>query len=93
MTCYQKIKCPHCGSTKIIKSGKSTTGAQRYLCQNTECERKTFMQDYRYRACETGMTKRIIEMAVNASGIRDTARVLKISKNTVISRLKKKKVN
>jgi len=30
-------------------------------------------------------------MAINGSGIRDTARVLKISKGTVMSTLKKKK--
>ena len=29
-------------------------------------------------------------MAINGSGIRDTARVLKINKNTVINTLKKK---
>ena len=32
----------------------------------------------------------IIDMAMNASGIRDTARVLKISFTTVINELKKK---
>jgi len=30
-------------------------------------------------------------MAINGSGIRDTARVLKINKNTVINTLKKSK--
>jgi transposase-like protein len=32
-------------------------------------------------------------MAMNASGIRDTARVLKISPTTVISELKKKNLH
>jgi transposase-like protein len=32
----------------------------------------------------------IIDMALNGSGIRDTARVLKISPTTVINELKKK---
>jgi DNA-binding transcriptional regulator LsrR (DeoR family) len=32
-------------------------------------------------------------MAINSSGIRDTARVLKINKNTVIRTLKKKQNN
>jgi IS1 family transposase len=48
------------------------------------------MLDYQYKACEAGMTEKIVEMAINSSGIRDTARVLKINKNTVINRLKKK---
>jgi len=33
----------------------------------------------------------IIDMALNGSGIRDTARVLGVSMNTVISELKKRK--
>ena len=92
MPCYQQIHCPYCDSPKIIKSGKSSTGAQRYFCQNTECETRTFMLDYQYKACEAGMTEKIVETAINASGVRDTARVLKINKNTVINRLKKKKI-
>jgi insertion element IS1 protein InsB len=37
--------------------------------------------------------EQIVEMAMNASGIRDTARVLKISPTTVISELKKKNLH
>jgi len=48
------------------------------------------MLDYHYKACEPGMTEKIVEMAINSSGIRDTARVLNINKNTVINTLKKK---
>ncbi|MCK5830516.1 MAG: hypothetical protein KAH20_09460 [Methylococcales bacterium] len=49
------------------------------------------MLDYNYKACEYGMTERIVEMAINGSRVRDTAWVLKINKNTVISTLKKRK--
>ena len=91
MTCYQEIHCPYCGSSKIIKSGKNAAGKQRYLCQNQGCDTLTFMLDYSYKACEPGMTEKIVEMAINAGGIRDTARVLKINKNTVINTLKKRK--
>ena len=91
MTCYQKIHCPTCDSTEIIELGKSSTGTQRYLCQNTECNTRTFMLDYHYKACEPGTTEKIVEMAINSSGIRDTARVLNINKNTVINTLKKGK--
>jgi transposase-like protein len=51
---------------------------------------KTFMLNYRYRTCQAGIKARVVEMAINGSGIRDTARVLKINKNTIISTLKKK---
>ena len=47
------------------------------------------MPDYRYRAYEPGIKAKVVEMAINSSGIRDTARVPKISKGTVISTLKK----
>ena len=47
------------------------------------------MLAYRYKACEPGIEEQVVEMAINGSGIRDTARVLKINKNTVISTLKK----
>ena len=50
------------------------------------------MLKYCYKACEFGIKEKIIDMAINASGIRDTARVLGIDKNTVISQLKKKKI-
>jgi len=36
------------------------------------------------------MIEKIVEMAINSSGIRDTVRVLKINKNTVINTLKKR---
>jgi len=51
------------------------------------------MLAYRYKACEPGVTEKIVEMAINSSGVRDTARVLKINKNTVINTLKKKKAD
>lgn len=87
---YIKVTCPNCGDCKIMKSGRNSLGVQRYRCQNTDCETKTFMLEYRYRAYELGVKEKIVDMAINGSGIRDTARVLHINKNTVISTLKKK---
>lgn len=72
-----------------MKSGRSGLGTQRYRCRNPECSTKTFMLAYRYKACEPGIKDQVVDMAINGSGIRDTARVLKINKNTVINTLKK----
>ena len=47
------------------------------------------MLAYRYKAYEPGVKETVVEMAINSSGIRDTARVLGIAKGTVISTLKK----
>nr|WP_061509370.1 IS1-like element transposase [Endozoicomonas montiporae] len=49
------------------------------------------MLEYRYKACEPGVKEKIIDMAINGSGIRDTSKVLGISKTTVIKTLKKMK--
>jgi transposase-like protein len=67
-----------------MKAGRSAADTQRYRCQSLDCETKTFMLDYRYKACEPGIKEKIVDMSINGSGIRDTARVLKINKNTVI---------
>lgn len=90
MTCYQEITCPNCYSNDITKSGRSARGAQRYRCQHAGCPTQTFMLNYLYKAYEPGIKEQIVDMAINSSGIRDTARVLKVNKNTVISTLKKK---
>jgi len=47
------------------------------------------MLNYRYRACQAGIKDQVVEMAINGSGLRDTARVLKINNNTIIRTLKK----
>ncbi len=92
MACYQEVSCPACGSNNIMKSGRSVLDIQRYRCQQQDCSTKTFMQEYRYKAYEPGIKEKIVDMAINSSGIRDTARVLKINKNTVIRILKKSRI-
>ena len=83
------VLCPLCGHDNVVKRGKTENGKQRYLCQNQECSAKTFILDHDYRGQLPEVKKKIIDMAMNGSGIRDTARVLEISPSTVISELKK----
>lgn len=90
--CYIKVNCPHCDSNHITKSGRNAHGDQRYRCCNPDCNTVTFMLKYRYAACVPGIKEQAVEMAINGSGIRDTARVLGINKNTIISTLKKKQI-
>ncbi len=90
MTHYQEITCPDCGSTKIGKAGFNASQTQRYCCNNPDCPKKSFMLVYLYNAYKPGIKKQIVRMATRGSGIRDTAKVLEINKNTVISTLKKK---
>ena len=83
------VKCPDCQSIDVVKYGKQPNGEQRYRCNNSACDRKTFLLKYVNKGNQPGTKEKIIEMAGNGSGIRDTARVLKISPVTVISVLKK----
>ena len=87
-----KVKCPYCGSEEISLYGKnSTTGRQRYLCQNKACNHKTFQIEYKNNVSRPGTTEKIVELIMNGGGTRDTGRILGISPNTVTSVLKKRK--
>jgi insertion element IS1 protein InsB len=83
------VRCPHCQSDQIIKRGKTARGTQRYLCQNTLCAKGSFLLDYCNRGCLPEVKQAIIDMSLNASGVRDTARSLHICPNTVLRALKK----
>lgn len=85
-----EVICVHCSSNNVVKNGKSLTGEQRYKCRAFHCE-KTFQLAHRYNACEKGVRERIVDMALNGSGVRDTARVLSVGVSTVIKTLKKKR--
>jgi IS1 family transposase len=71
----------------VIKRGKTDTGGQRYRCRNAVCAQGSFLLEYRYQGYLPRVKRQI--MALNGSGIRHTARVLGISKDTVVSELKK----
>src|SRR5712691_8529124 len=86
---YVPVQCPHCQSTEVIKAGKQANGAQRYRCQNRQCERRIFLLQYQDRGRAPGIRRQVVDMALNGSGIRDTARVLRISPTTVIAIEKK----
>ena len=87
-----KVKCPYCGSEEIVLYGKHRTGRQRYLCRNEACAHKTFQLEYKNNACKPGVKKKIIEMAMNGAGTRDTGRIFGISKDTVTAVLKNSKI-
>jgi IS1 family transposase/transposase-like protein len=89
---YIEVQCPVCGQNDVIKRGFSPQGKQRYYCKNTSCNHGSFILDYTNIGYDLEVKEKIIEMAINGSGIRDTARVLGIDKNTVISDLKKREL-
>jgi transposase-like protein len=89
MTCIA-VRCLHCHSEPVGKRGKTHRGTQRYLCQNTACNKDSFLLDCRNRGCVPEVKQTIIDMSRNASGVRDTVRVLHISTDTVLNELRKK---
>jgi len=54
------VKCPYCGSEEVSLYGKSSTGAQRYLCRNKACSHKTFQLEYKNNASKPGTKEKII---------------------------------
>lgn len=86
----QPIICPHCHSSDTVKNGHRSNGEQRWRCKRENCQ-KSFQLSYRYNANNIGMGQQIDKQILNSSGVRDTARILSINKNTVIKHLKKKR--
>ena len=90
----QMLHCPYCHETDIVRHGKSPEGKQRYRClQCLEGRGRTFLLEYAYAGQSPAAKQQIVDMAMNASGIRDTARVLHVSSTTVIKELKKRNLH
>jgi len=83
--CYEEITCPSCSSRNIVKNGTTANHKQRYRCK--ACRRQ-FITAYTYRGCKPAIRQLVLPMTMNASGIRDIARVLQISPNTVLAIIK-----
>ncbi len=87
----QVLHCPYCQGIDIVKHGMSPEGKQCYRCRAClEGCGRTFLLEYTYAGQSPEVKQQIVEMAMNASGIRDTARVLHVSPTTVINALKKR---
>ena len=87
------VSCPYCDNQKAVRrKGLTANGYQPHRRTGYKCEacKRSFQLDYAKRAYVPGVKEQVINMALNGSGIRDTARVLKINMNTVMSTLKKK---
>ena len=87
---YHNIKCIHCKESDLVKNGHSRNGTQRWKCNNCS---KWFQLDYIYNAHKPGVKEQITELTLNSSGVRDIGRILNISKNTVVTELKKNTKN
>jgi transposase-like protein len=84
------LHCPNCDGVDIVRHGKSPEGKQRYRCREKPCQGRTFLLDYAYAGQAPQVKDQIVEMALNGSGMHDTARVLHVSTRTVLNELKKR---
>ena len=84
------VLCPHCQSDQVTKGGTTKAGKQRYRCHNADCCHYSFVLNPAYTGHLPKVKEQIIDMSLNGSGIRDTARVLQVSPTTVINELKKR---
>jgi transposase-like protein len=81
----QVLHCPNCHGTAIVRHGKTRQGKPRYCCREQPCAGHTFLLVYAPAGRSPEVKQQMVEMAMNASGIRDTARVLPVSPNTVMA--------
>ena len=66
---------------RLVKASNGTGAASNTVPVVPSC------WDYSYPGQSPAVKQQIVEMAMNASGIRDTARVLHISTHTVMTEL------
>src|SRR5215467_9781585 len=87
----QVLHCPYCHGTDIVRHGTTSEGKQRDRCREGLLGRgRTFLLAYTYAGQSSEVKQQIVDMAMNASGIRDTARVLHMSPTIVLKALKKR---
>jgi transposase-like protein len=89
----QPVHCIHCQGTDLVKFALTPEGKQRYKCRGSVCNGRTFLLNYSHLGRLRSTGQQIIDMAMNGSGVRDTARVLHVSPNTVTRELKKRNLS
>lgn len=78
------IKCVD--EPKCVKNGKDKIGKQRFICKKCKT---SFVESYRYQAYKPSVNNKIVILLKEGCGIRSISRILRISTQTVLSRIKK----
>ena len=59
-----KVRCPTCNTDDISKNGHTKIEKQRYCCNNEDCEKKSFLLDYTYNACNDDVKEKVVAAAM-----------------------------
>ena len=87
----QVLHCPYCHGTDIVRPGLSPEGKQRYQCRAClEGRGRTLLLAYTYAGQSPEVKQQIVDRAMNARGMRDTARGGHVSPTPVIKALTKR---
>ncbi len=78
------MKCKYCGGD-CVKNGRQNNGTQRVKCKN--CHRKQ-QKEYSYHAYNPEVNSYIVSHIKEGVGIRSLARLLRISTNTLLDRIR-----
>jgi len=81
---FEPIHCPTCHGVAVVKYGQTSDGKHRVRCQNSTCQGATFIHNYTSQGLLPEVKRAIVDMRLHGSGIRDSARVLRVSPSTVI---------
>ena len=81
------VRCAHCSGEDLVKFGMAPNGTQRYRCNSCA---KTFVATYTKEGYKPSVKAKIIDMALDGTGVRATSRLLGIAQHTVTSNLRKK---
>lgn len=81
------VVCLHCGSEKLVKSGHSVGGKQRYLCRG--CGRRS-SQNPRVPGLSAEKEAQILAALNGRMSLRGIAGTFGVSRNTITDLLKKR---
>ena len=85
----QVLHWPSCHGTDSVRHGQTRPGKQRDRCRAQRCAGRPCLLDDASPGPSPEVKRQIVDLALNASGMRDTARVLPGRPHTVIKEGKK----
>jgi transposase-like protein len=84
------IRCPHCESDVVVRNGRAPNGKQKYLCR--ACQRQS-REEPTPHAYSDERREEILRAYEERSSLRGLERTFGVSRNSVITWIKKKQLS